>query len=309
MIKKYVIFILLTLCLLYPSITFNGATNGLNLWFYTIIPTLFPFMIISCLMQNVYANRWTHPIPIILLLGLLCGYPMGALAVSSAYKNNTISQKCAYLLLMSCNLSSPAFLCNYLLIHSLKLKTIAIPILLICYLPSFLVILFVESEYRQHKVSNYNCTSTSKQPTYNLLKPSHHSKTESFVNTLDTSLEQSIENILKLGGYIIIFSIIAEFMQHLPIRNELFKCVLIGTMEITTGVNYAIHTTLPLKLLLPTLLFLNTFGGLSCLMQTSIFLKDTDLEIKKYMYSKMMLTGLSILIYFLLVHVLKISLI
>ena len=76
-----------------PNETFSGASEGLLLWFQIILPTLFPFMIITNLLVRTntmfYFSKCLSPIlsPLFhvsangtfaILTGFLCGYPMGA---------------------------------------------------------------------------------------------------------------------------------------------------------------------------------------------------------------------------------------
>ena len=38
---------LFVILLFFPSLVFEGAKMGLNLWFFTLVPTLLPFMVFS----------------------------------------------------------------------------------------------------------------------------------------------------------------------------------------------------------------------------------------------------------------------
>ena len=43
--------------LLFPKDVFNGASKGLLLWFHTVFPTLFPFLIITNLLMSTNCIR------------------------------------------------------------------------------------------------------------------------------------------------------------------------------------------------------------------------------------------------------------
>lgn len=310
MFKKFLLPFVFLIMLLSQEMAFRGASNGLNLWFNTIVPTLFPFMIISCLLQNVYGNRFRYPIPYVMVIGFLCGYPMGAYAATTAYKNGRLTKGETYLLLMACNISSPAFLFNFIFHQNLGLSYIPIKLLLPCYLPSFLVLMVLAAVkhpenkwvpiYPKKRIPHRNIPTNSEN------KPSDTPLT---MNLLDHAVYSSVINVLKLGAYIILFSTLAEFIEKIPLHNSLLLSMLIGCAEITTGVHHACQTGHSLSVLIPLLLCMNSFGGLSCIMQTGIFFQGTDLDIKKYMYSKVLLAGLTFLIWYLLVHVFHIALI
>lgn len=288
--KKFILLIIIIVILVInPQTALNGAVCGLNLWFNVIVPTLLPFMIISYLIQNVYGSTIKSPLWYVILIGLLCGYPMGAYAAVSMYNQKRISKKAAYILLMCCNISSPAFVISYISLSSLEIDTFPWGILLINYIPVILTLVFLSG--------TQNVRSDSQSPV--IAMPMNF-------ETFDNAITGSILNVLKLGAYIIIFSILAAFVSLFPIQNELIKCLLIGTTEITTGINYAINQNLDKSILIPLVLTINAFGGLSCAFQSNTFIKESDLDIKKYMYSKILLAVLTFLTWYLLVHVLKI---
>lgn len=79
--------------LLFPKDVFNGASKGLLLWFHTVFPTLFPFLIITNLLMSTNCIRLIARLfgPLLnkifrvspngsfaIIAGFLCGYPMGA---------------------------------------------------------------------------------------------------------------------------------------------------------------------------------------------------------------------------------------
>ena len=94
---KNLLFVCILLLLLYmflePQRSLEASQRGLLLWFQTLLPTLLPFMILSNLVIRVgtaerllspfapFFRRFLHLSPAGAygyLLGLLCGYPMGA---------------------------------------------------------------------------------------------------------------------------------------------------------------------------------------------------------------------------------------
>lgn len=286
--KKFIMLLMLIIILLInPRTTLSGAVCGLNLWFQVIVPTLLPFMIISYLIQNVYGTTIKNPLWYVILIGLTCGYPMGAYAAISMYQKNRISQKQAYLLLMCCNISSPAFVLSYISFTSLEITTFPCEILTINYLPVLLVLCYLLLTTKRIRIQTHTNTQALRLG----------------FDTLDSAITSSILNILKLGVYIILFSILATLIRALPIENTIIKCLLIGIAEITTGINYAVEQNLSTSTLVPLILVMNAFGGLSCAFQSSTFLKEGDLSIKKYMYYKILLAVLTFLTWYLVVHV------
>lgn len=101
----------------------QGAGDGVDLCINVIIPSLFPFFIIttylngSLMGQNIFglrplASRLNIPIggDSLLLLGLIGGYPVGAQLVAQAQSNHQISSRTGRILLGYCSNAGPAFI-------------------------------------------------------------------------------------------------------------------------------------------------------------------------------------------------------
>jgi len=113
----------MTLLIFDPSTASTGATAGMKTCLEVIIPSLFPFFIISTYLNasllglsipGIHAlGRLLH-IPAggegILLVGLLGGYPVGAQAIAQAYQQGSIDRRTASILLGYCNNAGPAFI-------------------------------------------------------------------------------------------------------------------------------------------------------------------------------------------------------
>ena len=103
------LFLLLLGCILTNSqISLSYAAMGLNLWFEKMIPSLLPFMILSGTMVRLkLTDKFSMIIyPIIkplyrvgknvcyaMLMGFLCGFPMGARVVDDLYIRSMISKR------------------------------------------------------------------------------------------------------------------------------------------------------------------------------------------------------------------------
>ena len=123
------IFLFFSFMLCFPNKTFTGASNGLLLWFQIILPTLLPFIILSNLLVYSHAlNYFSHLLgPIFcklfhvskpachaILMGFLCGYPMGAKSINDLMTCNYISRTEAQYLLSFCNNASPMFMISFI---------------------------------------------------------------------------------------------------------------------------------------------------------------------------------------------------
>lgn len=100
-----------------------GARSGIELCLMTVIPALFPFIVLSVLLSGALLGASILPLrPVgkilkmpagtesLLLCAFLGGYPSGAVAVSEAFRAGSLSKDTAERLLSFCNNVGPAFL-------------------------------------------------------------------------------------------------------------------------------------------------------------------------------------------------------
>lgn len=286
---------LLLMLLWKPLLAFEGAKSGLLLWSQTVLPTLLPFMICSNVIVALDAiHLLTFPVrPLlhnilklsdagsyIFTSGILCGYPMGAKTCSEFLDDQRISQSEAAYLLAICNHPSPMFLLGY----TASLMTGNVPFFLVLtalYLPIPIVAILARRYYGIHGV----CPSVKSMPRRAL--------------AFDQTMMSSIEVMVKIGGYIMLFSILARYVQMIPLRRPIIKSLLLGLVEITTGIQ-AISITasgMPQALAVAAVV---AFGGLSGIFQTKSVLKNAGLSIRHYSVWKLIHSFLSCLIFILL---------
>ena len=127
---------LLVFLLLHPAESLSCARAGMTLWLNTLIPTLLPFIILTGMLTHTGHIRKLTPAicnhsfiffrvvsiwgGYVFVLGMLCGYPLGAKLASDLYGLHKISKKEALYLTTFCNNPSPAFIITYLCKSCLK---------------------------------------------------------------------------------------------------------------------------------------------------------------------------------------------
>ena len=129
--RKSINFILSTpalLALILDSRTgFSAAREGVRLCISTLIPSMFPFFVLSILLTGSLAGqpiKFLRPLTkllripegaeSLLAIGLLGGYPIGAQNVIAAYRQGCLSPGDTQRMAVFCNNAGPAFLFGYL---------------------------------------------------------------------------------------------------------------------------------------------------------------------------------------------------
>ena len=133
-----IIFFTAAICILsLPSASSKGAFEGLKICSNIIIPSLFPFTVLSILFQKSGGILWLgkalNKITLlflglngidfsVILLSLVGGYPIGAKTINELYKTGKISKEKGKNLLRFCVNPSPAFFISALGINILQNK-------------------------------------------------------------------------------------------------------------------------------------------------------------------------------------------
>lgn len=287
------------LILLFPKECVAGASKGLVLWFDVVLPTLLPFLILSNLLLATRAvdliSRVISPVfcrlfhvsnygSFVVLTGFLCGYPMGSKLASDLLREQKISYQEAFYLLSFCNNTSPMFIISFLLLQNLKSPTLTIPSLLILMgSPILCSFLF-------RKIS-MPCRLKNKAPA---TKTDLGQIRES--GLLDHCIMDGFETITKIGGYMMLFTILIELGQLLPSLTPELYTVLLSPLEMTTGIVSICQSSLsfPRKYVLS--LALTSFGGVCCLAQTKCMIQKSGLPITPYIIQKLITAGVTSLL-------------
>lgn len=280
---------LLLYMLLFPKKVLADSLAGLDLWFHTVLPSLLPFMILSNVLigANVvsqlmrpFSGFFRYVLGLspeggyAWLLGLFCGFPMGARLTGDMYRQHRISREEAGYLLTFANQSSPMFLSTYVVLHGLGDSTMTLPVFVIFYASAFLTSLVFRIRSRRFGLPPSKPKKEVPEQT-------------SYGNLLDTSIMNGFEIITRLGGYIILFSILAGIVLQLPAPLHTAAPFLSGLTEITTGIHTISGTTLPLQVKFTAIVCCTAFGGFSTVAQTSCMLNGTGLSIFTYLKGKL----------------------
>lgn len=294
-------FLLLTsLMLLHSKESVYYALTGLNLWFLKMVPTLLPFMILSGIMVRMNLTEGfvslLYPLfrPVFkisknmtycILMGFLCGFPMGAKVINELYIRNRISKQEAEYLLAFCNNIGPIYFIGFVLpTLNLSLK---MPYLIGMYGIPIVYGLFLRfTVYRKKILCPQRASIQTHAPKENI----------SILLHLDDAIGSAVSSITILGGYMILFNLLnlvphALLVRfgHIPSSSSLLLAIINGILEITSGIS-RLGNQFPLITLL-----LLPFGGFSCIAQTYSTIKESNLSLKKYILHKIILVGLTAL--------------
>ena len=262
----------LTLSLLYPDEIKGSITNGIRLSVYTVIPALFPFMILSDYLSKIYvlnngpiAKIVTKPfgLPVCcapaILCGNLCGFPLGAKIISDQFNFGKIKSNQAERALGLASNPSLAFVVSG--VGGGLLRNVKYGILLYITLIIATVITGILFRSNEH-ISNI-CDYNSEQ---NL--------------NLANSIKQAALSCIYISSFIIFFSYVSGVMSCF-IKNERIALIVSIFLEISNSAKDLARVLNENRILLPLLAFSLGFSGFSVHMQTSAMINK---EIKMHYY-------------------------
>lgn len=264
------------------------AQEALNLWFQKMIPALLPFMILSGLLINMdLSDRFASFFSVLLrpvyrlsdsclycmIIGFLCGFPMGARVCAQSLEKKKISHKEASLMLAFCNNIGPVYFTGFVLrlfptehLFGALFGMYGIPLFYGLFLR---YTVFKEIPFHKAVVND----------------PS--GKNVFFLPELNRAIQSALDSITVLGGYMIFCNMLNLIPNILFAAHSHLLTVIGPILEITSGLSrISVQQKELAFILLP-------FGGISCIAQTASCIKNTDLSLSEYIFHKLIQTILT----------------
>jgi hypothetical protein len=277
----------------YPSRALLASQNGILLWFNQILPTLLPFSILSNILMSVWGkntptDRKFLRISIwewfVILSGLCFGFPIGSKLSADIYAGGHTTKERAQILAAFTNNMSPAFVSTFVCTGVLGRPELILPVYAMLYGPPLVI----------------GCLRLAQTDPGTPMRPVPQKNTASRfqmdMQIIDAGIMNSFLTLMKLCGYIVMFSITADIILHIRFLPGPVKTMIVGLTEVTNGIAQLSHLLYPdsAKILL-AVLFLS-LGGLSGIAQTNAMLSPSGLTIKNYIRSKLVYMSCSMAI-------------
>lgn len=286
------------------QVVVTGARAGLMLWFHDVLPLLLPFMLLSNLFVLKIRTKKTgdaYAIPVLFLLGLLCGYPLGAKMAADFTKEGYIKPSTATILLPLCNNISPMFLSGYIGHTVLQDQFPFWFLLVVLYIPymlvtsiAFLILHTINKHKQKFSYSNKHTkraisaqeaavTHHSSNPTdHTSAYPTKHISQQATSTQTNDLLLQSVIQITYVGLYIMICSILFALVCVIPGLSANISTVLCGILEITQGSTVLSASAFSPVIKTALILACTSFGGISAFLQTLQVTKQSGLSMIYY---------------------------
>lgn len=278
------IIILLEL-LLNKTLVFDTISYSLNIWVTTIVPSIFPFFIISDILINYnitnyipqfikktfkYLFNVNDHIVTIFFLSLLSGFPSNARNARKLYDLKLINEEEASQALTFTHFSNPLFILGTVAVFFLKNEQLGWIILIAHYLSNILVGLLFRA---QNKHIDNNII---------IPKPPQKNISTIFINSVKSAIDTLLIILGTLTCFLVLSSIIINRLDLNPYNATLLK----GILEMTMGLKSLSLLKLSniYKVVISTMFI--SFGGLSVHMQVISQLVGTKISYKNFFIAR-----------------------
>ena len=325
-IKKNIIIcilisILIILFILNINQCISAAIDGCKLWYKSILPTTFPFIVICNLLIyydgiNLY-SKFLGPLlckplglsrncsfPIV--ASILCGYPLGAKYCVDLYSMEYIKKDEYERLLNIASNVGPLFLIGSVAGTLLGNVSLGYILLVGNYLSIIFIGFITKKKRNPMKLSSLSC------PKYEIIN---------FGSAIKNAIQNGINTTLSIGGFIIIFSVVISLIKSNVYFYIIFEqletffslpvgtlyCLFLGSIEMTNGCSIISTLSISLPLKLSIISFLCSFSGLAVIAQVSSFVSETKIRYSKYIFFKIIQGIFSFIITYILLKILPTS--
>ena len=266
-------------------LVFSTISYSLNMWIKSIIPSLFPFFVISDILINYnitnyipkfirkmfsYIFNISDNAVTIFFLSLISGFPSNARNARMMVDNRLISSDEASHILMFTHFSNPLFILGTVAVFFLKDEVLGVIVLVSHYLSNIIIgILF----RKNNTVSNLHYTLSD-------------GKCQNFPKVFIRAIKNSIDTLLTILGTLCCFLVLSSIIIN-RLKLGLYNCTLLkGILEITMGLESLSFLDISnlYKIVISTMFI--SFGGLSVHMQVLSFLIDSDISYKPFFMAR-----------------------
>lgn len=303
----------------WPQQAMAAMKDGLTLCGNVIVPSLFPFFVLSSLVVELgmsrYLGKLLEPImsPLFrvngscaaaLALGFVGGYPVGARTTISLYQNGQCSRTEAERLLAFCNNSGPAFILGVVGAGVFGSGTAG----LLLYAAHIAASLLVGVIFRSYKPKD------GPQPGHG---HGAQFQTASFPAAFTRSVTGALQSTLNICAFILFFTVairiltlsgcltalstlLAGLLAPLGLSQVWAERLLTGLLEVSSGVSSLTEGALSGRLSMAA--FMLGWAGVSVHCQVMAFLGDSGLSLRTYLTGKLLHGGLSAALVWILIR-------
>jgi len=313
------------LIIFFPKEVMTAAKSGSILWFDNVLPALLPFFIGTNILMALGAVDFLgvllEPVmqPVFgvpgcggfaLAMGMTSGYPMGAKVSADLREGEKVTAIQAQRLMSFVNNSGPLFMLGAVGAGMFGSERAGFFILITNFI-SVILTGMIFKFYKGYKESPFIPRKKAIiKSAFIAMEKARKKDNRKFGKILADSVFKSLESVLQICGFIMLFSVLLEILDSIGLmamvinalwktgffaNKDLIEAFLYGFAEVTNGAGKLAAIGLKREALI-LCSGLISFGGLSIFAQSVAFLSKTDIKAHIYFFSKIINAALAVAI-------------
>ncbi|WML56893.1 sporulation integral membrane protein YlbJ [Neobacillus sp. PS2-9] len=306
----------------YPQESFDASIRGLNMWWEIVFPSLLPFFIVSEMLIGfgvvkfigVLLEPLMRPLfkvpgvgGFVWAMGMASGFPAGAKFTARLRQEGHLTQIEAERLVSFTNSSNPLFIFGAVSVGFFYNPHLGVILALSHYLGNICVGLLMRFYGKESpEVASEKRKKFKVRSALSALHQTRLKDNRPIGKLLGDAVNSSIQTLLMVGGFIILFSVINKLLYHLHITATLAKAVEVilssisfpemlsipfisGLFEITLGsqlTSQVQDATLLQKAMMTS--FILGFSGFSVQAQVASILAQTDIRFQPFFIARIL---------------------
>lgn len=323
MTLAFIILFITVAIITFPEQTLEASKHGLQVWWEIVFPSLLPFFIVAELLISFGIVRFFGVLfePVMRplfnvpgsasfawILGNLSGFPSGANITVLLREKKDITQIEAERLLSFSNAASPLFIFGAIAVGFFHNVQLGVVLALGHYISNIAVGLIMKRHGKQSEVKTKTIEKKHHKKLHRAFGEMHRTRikeTRPFGELFGDAVLTSIQTLLMVGGFIIIFSVLTALLQLVHIITlvqallmplfmistipiDILPSLINGFFEITIGAETISKTSaisLEGQLLMVSLIL--GFNGLSIQAQVASIIARTDIRFRPYLIARL----------------------
>jgi sporulation integral membrane protein YlbJ len=306
----------------FPQESFDASIRGLNMWWEIVFPSLLPFFIVSEMLIGFGVVRFIgvllEPLmrPLfrvpgvggfVWAMGMASGYPAGAKLTARLRQEGQLTKIEAERLVSFTNSSNPLFIFGAVSVGFFYNVQLGVILALAHYLGNISVGLLMRFYGKsEEKLKKEKDKRLSIRDAFAALHRTRIKDNRPIGKLLGDAVMSSIQTLLMIGGFIILFSVINKLLFHLHITAFLAQFIelalammgmtemlsmpyISGLFEITLGsqmTSQVQEATLMHQAVITS--FILAFSGFSVQAQVASILAQTDIRFQPFFFARIL---------------------
>jgi len=312
----------------YPQDIFSASRAGIKAWWDIVLPALLPFFIgsellmgfglvhfMGVLLQPVMRPLFNLPgsASLVMAIGYTSGFPIGSMVTASLRREKLCTRREGERLMAFTNNASPLFMLCAVAVGMLKSPQLGVIIALAHYGANLTMGFIFRFIYRQdpEHLPDHTPRGNLLALAFRELAKAQERDGRPLGQVLSDAVKKSMTNLLTIGGFVILFSVIinimnklgaldllarimAYFLAPLGFQQDLFPALARGFFEITLGSKAVSETTAPMVQKVMAINIILAWSGISVHAQVASMTSGTDLQMGPYILCRLGQSVLSV---------------